>query len=58
MNNQYEAFYEQWIESAKDYPSKALLVALMELYKEQQARIESQIGKLDGMSWSPDSWRD
>lgn len=56
MMNQYEQFYDQWIDSAKDYPTKALLVALMELYKEQEDRIESHLGKLDGMCWSPEGW--
>lgn len=56
MENQFKKYHEEWVEQAKDYPTKALVVVAMELFEEQKERIENQKGKLDGMSWSPESW--
>lgn len=58
MTNQFEEYHKEWVGQAKDYPTKALLVAAMVLFKEQQERIDNQKGKLDGMSWSPENWNE
>lgn len=47
MNKQFDDFHKEWVEQATDYPTKALLVAAMNLFKEQEKRIENQKGKLD-----------
>ena len=55
MNTQYDDYHSDWVEKATDYPTKALLVAAMSLFKEQEKRIENHKGKLDGASWSPEN---
>lgn len=56
MDNYYKEHFEQWFETAQDYPTKSLLTAAMRLYEEQAKLIELQRGKLDGISWSREDW--
>lgn len=56
MNKQFDEAHQKWLQQATDYPTKALLVAAMQLFKEQEKRIDNQKGKLDGISWSPENW--
>ena len=58
MNTQYDDYHSDWVEKATDYPTKALLVAAMSLFKEQEKRIENHKGKLDGASWRPENWNE
>ncbi len=58
MNTQYDDYHSDWVEKAADYPTKALLVAAMNLLREQEKRIENHKGKLDGASWSPENWNE
>lgn len=39
-----------------DYREKALLEAAVQLYFEQEQRIEQLEGQLDGTLWSPKNW--
>ena len=58
MNTHYDNYHDDWVEKAADYPTKALLVAAMNLLREQEKRIENHKGKLDGASWSPENWNE
>lgn len=55
-SNQYQTYYENWLDQATDYPTKALLYCAMELFKEQEEQIQLHQSKLDGISWSRESW--
>lgn len=57
-SKQYQSSYEDWLKQAKDYPTKALLYCAMELFKEQEEQIQLHQSKLDGISWSRESWID
>ncbi|WEG72992.1 hypothetical protein [Vagococcus intermedius] len=56
---------KQWLEKelsllltqSNDYKQKALLVATLDLVKEQAFRQEKMEGELDGTLWSPRQWR-
>lgn len=43
-------------EGSRDYKQKALLIAAVELVKEQGQRQELLEGELDGTLWSPQNW--
>ncbi|OTN76578.1 hypothetical protein A5886_001655 [Enterococcus sp. 8G7_MSG3316] len=55
---------EPWIEQmisditneSTDYHEKALLQGLADLLQEQQQRITSKQGELDGKLWNPSEW--
>lgn len=53
----WQEYVTKWQAQAKDYPTKALLVVALKVHREQQQWITNQKAKLDGMMWSPDSWR-
>lgn len=42
----------------QNYPTKQLLELLLELNHQQQERIEHLKSQVDGVSWSPEQWRD
>lgn len=46
----------QWQEQAVDYPTKSLLVALKEMNRVQQERLQILYGQMDGQMWSPHDW--
>ncbi|WP_430609193.1 hypothetical protein [Enterococcus sp. DIV0876] len=55
-----EPWMEQIITDAtnetNDYHEKALLQGLAELLEEQQQRITTKQGELDGKLWNPSDW--
>lgn len=60
MSSSYNFYKEhvfKWIDQAKDYPTKAILLVSLRVFKEQEKRIEIQKGRLEGEIWSPRSWQ-
>ncbi|MGF3066894.1 hypothetical protein [Facklamia sp. P13055] len=47
---------EKWVESCKDYPSRAVLKVALAVLKEQEKRIEQNRDQLDANAWSPKAW--